>query len=309
MVILGRRYIFMDNEIALIEEKFGKINFVNYTKQTEEETVHYLTNLIQESNTKLIVLNTKAKVPNSIISLLTRFELDGVKYMTLERFMERHLYKCFIDYDNNDLSYLQNIHTYTWFQQIQKKIIDYFGIFWLFFFSWPVMLKSYFKIKEESPGPVFYKQLRVGKNAKEFECIKFRSMNTDAEKEGVKFASKDDDRIFPWGDIMRKKRFDELPQMLNILKGQMHLIGPRPERKYWVDKFEKNIPYYNERHIVNPGITGWAQVMYDYGENEEDARQKLMYDLYYIKNWSIILEFKVVWKTIFVVFGKRRKVN
>jgi len=132
-------------------------------------------------------------------------------------------------------------------------------------------------------------------------------MVMDAEKDGIKFASKNDNRVFPWGKTMRKKRLDELPQMINILKGQMHLVGPRPERKYWVDKFEKNIPYYNERHIVKPGITGWAQVMYGYGENEEDARQKLMYDLYYIKNWSIILEIKIIWKTIFVVFGKMKK--
>ena len=104
---------------------------------------------------------------------------------------------------------------------------------------------------------------------------------------------------------MRKTRFDELPQMWNILKGEMHLIGPRPERKYWVEQFEKEIPYYNERHLVAPGITGWAQVNYPYGSSVEDAKQKLMYDLYYIKNWNIWLELKIVWMTAMTVIKKK----
>jgi len=148
-------------------------------------------------------------------------------------------------------------------------------------------------------------QPRVGLRSKEFNCVKFRSMGSDAEKDGIQFAKSDDERTYPWGKTMRDKRFDELPQMWNILKLQMHLIGPRPERKHWVDAFEKNIPYYNERHIVRPGITGWAQVMYPYGENEEDARQKLMYDLYYIKHWSIWLEFKTVYLTALTVVRKK----
>jgi lipopolysaccharide/colanic/teichoic acid biosynthesis glycosyltransferase len=106
-------------------------------------------------------------------------------------------------------------------------------------------------------------------------------MRLDAEKDGAQFATENDPRIFPWGETMRKTRIDELPQMLNVLKGEMHFIGPRPERKYWTDQFEKEIPYYSERHLVAPGITGWAQVMYPYGASTEDAKQKLMYDLYY----------------------------
>jgi lipopolysaccharide/colanic/teichoic acid biosynthesis glycosyltransferase len=104
---------------------------------------------------------------------------------------------------------------------------------------------------------------------------------------------------------MRKMRIDEIPQFKNILRGEMSLVGPRPERKLWVDQFEKEIPYYNARHLVKPGITGWAQVMYPYGANVEDARQKLMYDLYYIKHWSLWLELKTIWKTVMVVLGKR----
>ena len=104
---------------------------------------------------------------------------------------------------------------------------------------------------------------------------------------------------------MRKTRIDEVPQILNVLKGEMHFIGPRPERKYWIEQFEKEIPYYNERHLIRPGITGWAQVMYPYGANAQDAKQKLMYDLYYIKYWNAWLELKVVGKTILIVLGKK----
>jgi len=150
-----------------------------------------------------------------------------------------------------------------------------------------------------------FKQLRVGYKNKEFKCIKFRSMRLDAEANGAQFASENDPRVFAWGEFMRKTRIDELPQLLNVLKGEMHFIGPRPERLYWIEQFEKEIAYYNERHLVRPGITGWAQVMYPYGANAEDAKQKLMYDLYYIKHWSILLELKVVWKTILVVVGKK----
>ena len=130
-------------------------------------------------------------------------------------------------------------------------------------------------------------------------------MTTDAEKDGPKWASKNDSRITGWGKIMRATRIDELPQLWNVLKGEMSFVGPRPEREYFIQQLEKEIPYYNERHLVRPGITGWAQVMYPYGANTEDAKQKLMYDLYYIKHWSIVLEIKVVWKTILVVLGKK----
>ena len=305
MIILGERYTFIESEISVMEKKFGKLNFVHYENNTESETIATLEALIKVNKNTLIVLNTKAKVPNALISFLTKLEHSGIEYMTLENFMETHLYKCYIDYENNDLRYLQDITGYSFLQKIQKFCIDIFGLFWLFFFSWPVMIYSYFKIKEQSPGKTFYIQSRVGLHAKEFDCIKFRSMKTDAEDDGIQFAKPDDARTFPYGESMRRKRFDELPQILNIFKFDMHLIGPRPERKHWVDTFEKNIPYYNERHIVRPGITGWAQVMYPYGENEEDARQKLMYDLYYIKNWSIWLEFKTVYLTALTVVGKK----
>ena len=219
--------------------------------------------------------------------------------------MEEYLQKCYIPDDNKDLHYLEDIKTFSTIQYMQKRIIDYIGIFTLLFLTWPILLITRSKIKKQSPGTSMFKQDRVGYKNKEFKCLKFRSMNLDAEKNGAQFSSINDPRIFPFGETIRKTRVDEIPQILNVFLGEMHFIGPRPERKFWIKQFEKEIPYYNERHLVRPGITGWAQVMYPYGENAEDAKQKLMYDLYYIKHWSIILEIKVVWKTIMVVLGKK----
>jgi len=136
---------------------------------------------------------------------------------------------------------------------------------------------------------VLFKQKRVGKDEKEFYCYKFRSMKTDIDYFNH-YTQKNDPRIFKWGDFMRKSRIDELPQLINVFKGEMHLIGPRAEWSELVNNYEKEIPDYHLRHIVAPGITGWAQVNYPYGANLEDTKQKLMYDLYYIKNWSLWLE-------------------
>ena len=166
------------------------------------------------------------------------------------------------------------------------------------------MQKCKKKINEESEGSIYFKQNRVGFNGEEFECIKFRSMHENCDFFNH-YTQENDPRIFPWGEYMRKRRYDELPQMLNILRGEMHLIGPRTEWNELVKKYEKEIPYYHLRHIVAPGITGWAQVMYPYGTNVEDAKQKLMYDLYYIKHWNILLELKIVWMTAMVVFNKK----
>jgi lipopolysaccharide/colanic/teichoic acid biosynthesis glycosyltransferase len=132
-------------------------------------------------------------------------------------------------------------------------------------------------------------------------------MSIDAEKNGPKFALANDPRVFPWGKIIRDRKIDELIQIWNVLKGEMHFVGPRPERKIWTKEFEKSIPYYTQRHIVAPGITGLAQIKYQYGSGKLDAKEKLMYDLYYIKNWNIFLELEIIWKTILFVLTKQRE--
>lgn len=160
-------------------------------------------------------------------------------------------------------------------------------------------------IKLDSPGPVFFVQERVGKDGKIFKLYKFRSMRTDMDSDSPKWASKNDPRITRVGRIIRKLRLDEIPQMWNVLKGDMSFVGPRPEQPYFVEMLRKKIPFYDQRHTVHPGITGWAQICYPYGASEKDALEKLKYDLYYIKYMSVMFDLYIIFKTIkIVIFGE-----
>jgi sugar transferase (PEP-CTERM system associated) len=171
--------------------------------------------------------------------------------------------------------------------------------------SLPISFITAILIKLESRGPIFYKQERVGKSGKPFEVIKFRSMRTDAEKDGPVWATTDDDRTTRVGKIIRKIRVDEIPQFWNIIKGEMMFVGPRPERPNFVALLAEEIDFYEHRHLTAPGLTGWAQIKYPYGASVEDARQKLQYDLYYIKNQTLALDFVIVLETVkTVLFGK-----
>ncbi|MDY0041807.1 MAG: TIGR03013 family PEP-CTERM/XrtA system glycosyltransferase [Desulforhabdus sp.] len=162
----------------------------------------------------------------------------------------------------------------------------------------PIMLATAAAIKLESRGPVFYRQERVGRRRVSFDIIKFRSMVLDAEKNGAVWAATGDDRVTRVGRFIRKTRIDELPQLFNVLKGDMSLVGPRPERPVFVEQLKKTIPYYDIRHDIRPGVTGWAQVSYPYGASEEDALRKLEYDLYYMKHISLAMDVLVILKTI-----------
>ncbi len=172
--------------------------------------------------------------------------------------------------------------------------------------SFPIALITAILIKLESEGDVFYRQVRVGKNGERFELIKFRSMRSDAEADGKPvWASSDDDRATMVGRVIRKIRVDEIPQFWNILKGEMSFIGPRPERPHFVAELASEMPFYDHRHLVAPGLTGWAQIKYPYGASIEDARQKLQYDLYYIKNQSLALDVIIIFETVkTVLFGR-----
>jgi len=308
MIILGEKYTFTELELQRLDKKFTTINKIDYKNEESKDVIAKIEANIQ-SKTSIIVLNTKAKVDDEIIKYLTNLKFNiqhaTLKIISIEHFLEQYLFKCYIPEDNDDLHNLDDIEGLSGFQKFQKMLIDsvaVVGLFLIFLIVKPFVKK---KVKEQSPGSLYFKQLRVGLGNKEFECIKFRSMRLDAEKDGAAFSQKGDSRIFPFGETMRSTRIDEIPQVFNIIKGQMSLIGPRPERLYWIKKdFENNIPYYNQRHIVKPGITGWAQVMYPYGNGIEDARQKLMYDLYYIKYWSLWLDIKVIYKTVVVVLGR-----
>lgn len=187
-----------------------------------------------------------------------------------------------------------------------KRLLDIVASFSILIITSPIMILTAIAIKLDSKGPVFFKQERSGLNGKEFLVYKFRSMVSDAEaKTGPVWSTKDDPRITRVGKLIRKVRIDELPQMINVLKGEMSLVGPRPERPYFVDMLSKEIPYYKRRLKVRPGVTGWAQVKHKYDESIEDVKMKLNYDLFYIENMSLRLDIKIIFRTVFVVlFGK-----
>jgi lipopolysaccharide/colanic/teichoic acid biosynthesis glycosyltransferase len=174
----------------------------------------------------------------------------------------------------------------------------------LLVFTLPMQGVTACLIKLDSPGPILYRQERVGRHGKPFTIFKFRSMRADAERDGSpRWAAAGDPRVTRVGRVIRKLRIDELPQILNVLCGDMSLIGPRPERPFFVDQLVQAIPYYAERHLVRPGITGWAQVNYPYGDSIDDARCKLSFDIYYVKNRSIILDLRILLKTVRIIFG------
>lgn len=183
-----------------------------------------------------------------------------------------------------------------------KRLFDIAGAVVLIVVSLPVMVLAAVAIKLESPGPVLYRQERVGLGSKPFNVVKFRSMRTDAEKDGVpRWATAADSRVTRIGRVIRKLRIDELPQLFGVLTGNMSLVGPRPERPYFVDQLTQDIPFYAVRHSVKPGVTGWAQVSYQYGASREDTVEKLQYDLYYVKNHSLFLDLVILFETIGVV--------
>lgn len=183
-----------------------------------------------------------------------------------------------------------------------KRLFDIVGSGILLLLASPVMLIAALMIVVESGMPIFYRQERVGLNGRTFNVIKFRSMRQDAEKDGTpRWAGADDARVTRVGRIIRKMRIDELPQLFCVLKGDMSLVGPRPERPYFVERLTQDIPYYALRHGIKPGLTGWAQVRYHYGASIKDSEQKLQYDLYYVKNHSWFLDLIVLFETVGVV--------
>lgn len=183
-----------------------------------------------------------------------------------------------------------------------KRVFDIVSAAVLLTLAAPIMLAAAIAIRLDSRGPTLYRQERVGMNGKPFMVVKFRSMRTDSEVDGQpRWATTNDDRITRVGRFIRKTRIDELPQLFSVLKGDMSLVGPRPERPFFVDQLTKEIPFYAVRHSVKPGVTGWAQVRYQYGSTVEDSQQKLQYDLYYVKNHALFLDLKIMLETVRVV--------
>ena len=240
---------------------------------------------------------------------LLQYKLEGLQYYNYLEFYETYENKLPISHlspkwflENTGFEIYHNN-----FNLKAKRLLDLFFAMLIGIFAAPVIVLAAIIVKLESKGPIFFIQERIGEGNKKFNIVKFRSMTTDAEKDGPQWASKNDNRVTKFGKIMRATRIDELPQLWNVLRGEMSFVGPRPEREFFIQQLEKEIPYYNLRHTVKPGLTGWAQVMYPYGASVEDAYRKLQYDLYYIKHHSIPFDVKVLLKTVtIVIFGKGR---
>lgn len=244
-----------------------------------------------------------------ITEKLLQYKLEGLQYYNYLEFYETYENKLPISHlspkwflENTGFEIYHNN-----FNLKAKRLLDLLFALLIGIFAAPVIVLAAIIVKLESKGPVFFIQERIGEGNKKFNIVKFRSMTTDAEKDGPQWASKNDNRVTKFGKIMRATRIDELPQLWNVLRGEMSFVGPRPEREFFIQQLEKEIPYYNLRHTVKPGLTGWAQVMYPYGASVEDAYRKLQYDLYYIKHHSIPFDVKVLLKTVtIVIFGKGR---
>ncbi len=239
---------------------------------------------------------------------LFKCRLQGVKVLNLVNFFEREAGKILVDFATPGwMTLTEDLRSNT-STSFTKRGFDICASLLLLMATWPLMLITALAIWFEDglKKPIFFSQERVGLGGKAFRVLKFRSMSVDAEGDGkARWATVNDSRITRVGAFIRRTRIDELPQIFNVLSGEMAFIGPRPERPEFVKQLTERIPYYNSRHAVKPGITGWAQLCYPYGASEDDARQKLQFDLYYVKNQSLFLDFMITLSTVEVVlFGK-----
>ncbi|MDH5718521.1 MAG: sugar transferase [Spirochaetia bacterium] len=254
-----------------------------------------------------IILGSKLNLEKDTLELLMEKRLKGIKVFKLHDFFELIWHKIPI-FSLKEGWFIFSKGFYLIHNLIELRFKYFFDKIIAFIFlllSIPLCIITALLIKIESKGKVFYKQIRSGLNEKKFTLYKFRSMYENAEKDGIKWAKKNDSRITKVGKLLRKARIDEIPQLINVLKGDMSFVGPRPERPELNKILKEKIHFYDIRNVVKPGITGWAQIMYPYGSSIEDAEKKLEYDLYYIKNYSIFLDLEIILKTVrTVLFGK-----
>jgi len=238
---------------------------------------------------------------------LLECRLAGIEINELPSFLERETGKVRLDVMNPSWIIFGEGFRASPLQRALERGFDVFASFMLLVIALPFMLLAVIAIKFEDgwQAPILYRQRRVGRYSEPFDVLKFRSMSVDAEKNGAVWAVQNDPRVTRVGAVIRKTRIDELPQLFNVLRGDMSFVGPRPERPEFVEQLEQTIPYYRERHTVKPGITGWAQLCYPYGSSEKDALEKLQYDLYYVKNRSLLFDLAILVQTVEVVlWGK-----
>jgi sugar transferase (PEP-CTERM system associated) len=266
-------------------------------------TIDQLGELASSTGARTAILALPRQRPAWLIRKTLEARLQGIEILEAPAVYERVAERIPVEHIEDQWLLFSDGFELLHKQYIQKikRAVDLAVSAVLLILTLPVTLIIAAAIYLESPGPVFYKQERVGKGCRVFRVLKFRSMSLDAEKGGAQWAQKKDPRVTRVGRWIRMFRIDELPQIWNVFKGEMTLVGPRPERPQFVKELESQIPYYNVRHTVPPGITGWAQVKYPYGSTVEDAQRKLEYDLYYIKNMSVLLDLKILLRTVGVV--------
>lgn len=260
--------------------------------------------LMQEHGASDIILSVQHGLRTELLDILLSCYEKGITVKPINLVYEELLGRVPVNHLRRDWFPIPpwNTAIAPTFSLVSKRMLDIvFALFGLIVFL-PLLPLIALAIFIESPGPIFYKQERLGKGGKTFRVIKFRSMIPNAEKEGkAVWAQKGDARITRVGHVLRRTRLDELPQVLNILKGDMSIVGPRPERPHFVEQLQQEIPFYRTRLAIKPGLTGWAQINYRYGSTVEDARTKLEYDLYYIKRQSLLLDLLIIFRTISVV--------
>ncbi len=296
--ILGNRLVgYIDDDKNKWCEKSNEQTFVL-------GPIANMENILKENNIRKVILAITYDRSKKIIKILLNARIKGIIIIEMSDEYERITKKVPVKYIHDRWILLEQgfqIYSHLFVGKI-KRIIDVIIALIGLILTAPIMLIVSMLIKLESKGSPFFTQRRVGINDTEFTIYKLRSMKNDAEKDGAIWATKNDSRVTRLGKFIRKVRIDELPQLWNVLKGDMSLIGPRPERMVFVKELEEKLPYYYIRHTVKPGLTGWAQINYPYGATIEDALHKLEYELYYIKNMSILFDIKIMLKTIGVIF-------
>jgi exopolysaccharide biosynthesis polyprenyl glycosylphosphotransferase len=244
-----------------------------------------------------ILVRDRHLVMPQLTTVLRRWRYQGIEIMSLADACEMMLQAVPLPLVTESWLFRASSQSGLLYIKKLKRLFDITTALLCLITLWPVLLAGIFLVRLTSPGPVFFRQIRLGRLGRQFSILKLRTMRLDAEKDGPQWSSGKDDRVFPAGVILRRYRIDEIPQLFNILRGDMSFVGPRPERPEFIDQLEQQVPFYRERLLVQPGLTGWAQVRYPYGSNLEDAWRKHELDLYYIKHMSILLDFFVLLET------------
>ncbi|HTN13768.1 MAG TPA: TIGR03013 family XrtA/PEP-CTERM system glycosyltransferase [Sphingomonadaceae bacterium] len=283
-------YIAMSDAAKVVEEAIPR------------SAIHDLNRYVENLGVSEVVLALEERRNAIPMKDLLRIKTAGVHVNDFSSFMERETGRVDLDTVNPSwLIFSDGFSSGRAVSSAAKRMFDILASSILLFLTFPLILLFALLVKIDSRGPAFFRQTRVGLYGQTFELVKLRSMRTDAEKDGAKWAQTDDPRVTRVGRFIRKARIDELPQTWSVLKGEMSFVGPRPERPEFVEDLDEKLPYYAERHMVKPGITGWAQINYPYGASIDDARQKLEYDLYYAKNYTPFLDLLILLQTLRVV--------